>query len=291
MSIAREIPTTPDPDQPEACPHCALGRRVERRLAMLDQLAELALSAAVAAERKIVEQAERDRAAAPDPTGARDQAAKNLQLDFARAAQAVRQTLALQEKIEQDFRALTDRQAAEAAARRAAAAQRRAAAARHSAAERQAHIEQRKVRVKQDIGQVIRAKATPGTLETLLAHLSIQLRPERLDSDFGDIPLREIFLRICRNLGLPAEWSRQWDEEPEAEGSAPGDVPAPIHATAPVKTAEPAQAAGPGEAKASPQRRQNVPPPLPLAVPGKPSVEPAATALALCLAAPGTGPP
>jgi hypothetical protein len=285
MPIASEIPTTPEPDQPETCPHCALGRRVERRLAMLDQLAELAMSAAMAAERKIVEQAERDRAAAPDPTGARDRIAKNLQLDFARAAQAVRQTLALQEKIEQDFRALTDRQAAEAAARRAAAAQRRAAAARHRAAERQAHIERRKAQVKHDLGQVIRAKARPGTLETLLAHLSIQLRPERLDSDFGDVPLREVFLRICRNLGLPAEWSRQWDEEPD--GSAPDAAPAPSPAPKPANTANPA---GAGDAKVAPQRRQSAPPP-PWAVPGKPPVVTAATALALCLAAPGTGPP
>jgi hypothetical protein len=289
-AFADPAPSDPAPDQPEACPHCALGRRVERRLAMLDQLAELALSAAVAAERKIVEQAERERGTAPDPTGARDQAAKNLQLDFARAAQAVRQTLALQEKIEQDFRALTDRQAAEAAARRAAAAQRRAAAARHRAAERQAHIEQRKVRVKQDIGQVIRAKATPATLDTLLAHLSIQLRPERLDSDFGDVPLREIFLRICRNLGLPAEWSRQWDEEGEPEGSAPGDAPAPIRATGPAKTTEPVKTTEPGDAKAAPQRRPSAMPP-PWAAPDNRPVASAATAIALCLAVPGTGPP
>jgi hypothetical protein len=271
MSIASEIPATPAPDQPEACPHCALGRRVERRLAMLDQLAELAMSAAVAAERKIVEQAERERGAAPDPTGARDQIAKNLQLDFSRAAQAVRQTLALQEKIEQDHLARTDRAAAEAAARRAQAAAeaaaRRAAVAQRRAAERQANIERRKAQVKQDLGRVIRAKATPGTLEILLAHLSIQLRPERLDSDFGDVPLREIFLRICRNLGLPEEWSRQWDEEPEPEGSAPGDAPAPIHATRPVNDARPRDTVGPVGAEAPAQRQQDTPR-LPGSVPG-----------------------
>ena len=290
MSIAPETPTAPPPDQPEACPHCVLGERVERRLAMLDQLAELAMAAAVVAQRKIVEQDERERAAAPDPTGAGDQIAKHLQLDFARAAQAVRQTLALQEKIEQDFRALTDRQAAEAAARRAEAAKRQVEAAQRRAAARQANIDLRKAEVKQELGRVIRAKAAPGTMETLLAHLSIRLRPERLDSDFGDVPLREIFLRICRNLGLPEEWSRQWDEEPETEGSAPAAAPAPNPAPIPAETAEPAKQAGAGEVKASPPRRQSAPPP-PWAGPDKPPVAATATAMALCLAAPGTGPP
>jgi hypothetical protein len=288
MTIAPEPPTAPQPDQPDSCPHCVLGHRVERRLAMLDQLAELAMAAAVVAQRKILEQDERDRAAGPDPTGARAEIAKHLQLDFARAAQAVRQTLALQEKIEQDFRTLIDRQAAEAAARRAEAAQRRAA-------ERQANIARRKARIRQELGRVIETKAAPGNVNELIANLNIRLRPERLDSDFGDIPLREIFLRICRNLGVPEEWVRQWDEGSEPEGSAPGAAPAPMPAPKPTETAEPAKSsepaktAGPSEAKASPQRRQNAPPPW--AVPGNLSATPAATALALCLAAPGTGPP
>jgi hypothetical protein len=135
---------------------------------------------------------------------------------------------------------------------------------------------------------VIRAKAAPRNVETLIANLNVRLRPERLDTDFGDVPLREILLRICRNLGVPEEWARQWGDDPE--DAKPADAPAPIHTTAPTETAEPIQSAGPSEAKPSPQRRQSTPPP-PWTVPGKPPVAATATALALCLAAPGTGPP
>jgi hypothetical protein len=155
MSIAPETSAAPHPDHTEACPHCAADPSVKRRLAMLQQLAELAMDAAVVARQLIVDQAERDRAAAPDPTGARIENARHLQLDFARAAQAVRQTLALQEKIEQDQRLRADKQAAEAATRRAEAAQRRAA-------ERQAKIERRKARIGLDLTRV-KGQAPAGT--------------------------------------------------------------------------------------------------------------------------------
>jgi hypothetical protein len=122
---AHQAPNDPCEDRQEACPHCA--GRIEQRLAMLQELAEFGMAAAAAAKQRIVDQAERERGTPPDPTGASDRIAKSFQLDFARAATAVRQTLALQERIEQDFRARTDRQEAEAAARRAEAAQRRAA--------------------------------------------------------------------------------------------------------------------------------------------------------------------
>ena len=282
-AFADSASSDPAPDQPEACPHCALGRRVEQRLAMLQKLAELGMAAATAAKQRIVEQAERERGAAPDPTGARDQIAKNFQLDFSRAAQAVRQTLALQEKIEQDHLARIDRAAAEAAARRAEAARRRAA-------ERQANIQRRKAQIHQELERVIRAKCEPKNLHSLIDNLRARLRPERLDSDFGDVPLSEIFLRICRNLGVPEEWSRQWDEEPEPEDTKHAEAHTPSHAVESTKSAEPAKTGEPGKAKLSPQRRQNTPPP-PWAVPGNPPAPAAATALALCLAAPGTGPP
>jgi len=283
MSIAPETLSTPDPDHPEACPHCALAGRVERRLAMLDQLAELAMTAAVVAQRRIVDQAERERGAPPDPTGASDQIAKNFQLDFARAAPAVRQTLALQEKIEQDFRGRTDRQEAEAAARRAEAVQRRAA-------ERQARAEHRRNQVQAELTRVIRAKATPREAPSLLGSLNAWLRPERLDSDFGDAPLHEIFLRICRTLGVPESWSRQWGEDSKTEDAAPADAVIPIRAAEPAKTAEPGKATGPKQAEPPPHRRPSAPPP-PWTVPKSRNSASAATALALCLAAPGTGPP
>jgi hypothetical protein len=288
-SFADPAPSDPVPDQPESCSHCALGRRVEQRLAMLQELAELGMATARVAKQRIVEQAEREGGAAPDPTGARDAIAKSFQLDFVRASQSVRQTLALQEKIEQDHLARIDREAAAAAARKAAAAQRRAAA-------RQARIAQRKALIGQELGRVIRAKASPRNVYTLIDKLNARLRPKRLDSDFGDAPLYEILLRICRTLGVPEEWARQWDEAAEPEGSAPGKAPAPIPVPKPTKAAEaaktavPARSAGPSEAEAPPRQRQSAPPP-PWAVPGNPPPPTTATALALCLAAPGTGPP
>jgi hypothetical protein len=280
---ADPAPNDPCEDRQEACPHCALGHRVEQRLAMLQELAELGMTAARVAKQRIVDQAERERGTPPDPTGASDRIAKSFQLDFARAATAVRQTLALQEKIEQDFRARTDRQEAEAAARRAEAAQRRAA-------ERQARAERRRNQVQAELTRVIRAKATPREAPSLLGSLNAWLRPERLDSDFGDAPLHEIFLRICRTLGVPESWSRQWGEDSETEDSGPTDAVAPIHVAEPAKTAEPGETTGPKKAEPPTRRQQNAPPP-PWAVPkSRPSAS-AATALALCLAVPGTGPP
>ena len=280
---ADSAPSDPAPDQHEACPHCALGRRVEQRLAMLQELAELGMAAATAAKQRIVEQAERERGAAPDPTGARDQIAKSFQLDFARAAQAVRQTLALQEKIEQDHLARIDREAAEAKARKAAAAQRRAA-------ERQAKIARRKALIGQELGRVIRAKAAPRNVHTLIDNLHARLRPERLDSDFGDVPLREIFLRICRNLGVPEEWSRQWGEDAEPEGSESGEAPAPIHAAGPAKPEAPPETASPNETEATKQQRPDGSPPA-AALQDRRSAAPPGNPSAPRLAAQGTGPP
>jgi hypothetical protein len=265
MSIAPETSSAPDPDHPEACPHCALGRQVEQRLAMLQELAELGMSAARVAQQRIVEQAERERGAPPDPTGASDRIAKNFQLDFARAALAVRQTLALQERIEQDFRVRTDRHEAEAAARRAEVAQRQAA-------ERQARAEHRRTQVRGELGRVIAAKASPKEAPSLIVHLNDRLRPEYLDSDFGDAPLHEIFLRICRTLGVPESWSRQWGEDSDPADAAPGDAGTPIPTAGPANDSRRRGPAGPDAAEAPPHRWQDAPPP------GVPSDRPAMAA-------------
>jgi hypothetical protein len=282
-AFADSAPSDPAPDQPEACPHCALGRRVEQRLAMLQELAELGMAAAREAKQRIVDQAERERGMAPDPTGFRDQIAKSFQLDFSRAAQAVRQTLALQERIEQDHLARIDREAAEAAARRAAAAQRRAA-------ERQSRAEHRRTQVQAELARVIQAKASPKEVSSLIVHLNDRLRPERLDWDFGDAPLHEIFLRICRNLGVPESWSRQWGEDSEPEGSAHGDAPAPICPVGPANDARPHDSAGPDQAE-TPTQRQSSASALPGAVPDHRSSGPAAAPPDPEFDAPGTGPP
>jgi hypothetical protein len=285
-AFADPAPSDPAPDQPAACPHCALGRRVEQRLAMLQQLAEFGMAAAAVAKQQIIDQAERDRGAAPDSTGARDEIARNFQLDFSRAALAVRQTLALQERIEQDHLARIDRQAAEAAARRAEDAQRRAA-------RRQAAIERRRARLQQDIEHVIKAKAPLLKADRLILDLTARLRPERLDWDFGDAPLREIFLRICRSLGVPESWSQHWDEGDEgdeSEGPAPAGAPDPIRAAGPANPAAPDEAAGSDEAETPPERRQS-PPPRPDSVPDNRASAPAAAPAAPRLTVPGTGPP
>ena len=285
MPIAPETSSAPDPDHPDACPHCALGRQVEQRLAMLQELAELGMAAARVAKQRIVDQAERERGAAPDPTGAQDAIAKSFQLDFARAALAVRQTLALQERIEQDFRARTDRQEAEAAARRAEAAQR-------LAAERQARAEHRRNQVQAELTRVIRAKATPKEAPSLLGSLNARLRPERLDSDFGDAPLHEIFLRICRTLGVPKSWSRQWGDEPDPVDAARDAAVTPIRAAGPTNDLRPNESAGPDVAAVPPERRQDASPPLgaapdrsSIAAPGLPGEDPPP------LAATGSDPP
>jgi len=282
MSIALETSSAPDPDHPEACPHCALGRQVEQRLAMLQELAELGMSAARVAQQRIVDQAECERGTPPDPTGASDRIAKSFQLDFARAATAVRQTLALQERIEQDYRARTDRQEAEAAARRAEAAQR-------LAAERQARAEHRRNQVQAELTRVIRAKATRKEAPSLLGSLKAWLKPERLDSDFGDAPLHEIFLRICRTLGVPEEWSRQWGEDSDTVDAARDAAVTPIRATGPANDARPHETADPGEVEALP-RRQDTPPPFGTA-PDSRSAAAEAAPPAPSLASGGTGPP
>jgi hypothetical protein len=171
-------------------------------------------------------------------------------------------------------------QAADAAARQAEAAQRRAA-------ERQANIERRKARIGLDLTRVIKAKLPLAQAEPLIFNLNARLKPERLDWDFGDAPLRDIFLRICRNLGIPEEWSRHWDDEPDPEDARRADAPAPIHAARPANDAGPHGTAGPGDAEASPQRRHEAMPP-----PGTvPDGRLTAASPVSRLLAPGTGPP
>jgi hypothetical protein len=72
--------------------------------------------------------------------------------------------------------------------------------------------------------------------------------------------LREIFLRICRNLGVPEEWSRQWDDEPDPADAARDNAAAPRAAAGPTDDLRP-RAADPDAAEAPPEGRQKASPP------------------------------
>jgi hypothetical protein len=76
--------------------------------------------------------------------------------------------------------------------------------------------------------------------------LNARLKPERLDWDFGDAPLRDIFLRICRNLGIPESWSQQCDDEPDPIDVASAGVVTPIPAAEPANDARPYKAGAHG---------------------------------------------
>ena len=206
-----ETPTAAAPSRDPSQDPAAL------RLAMLHELAEIGMRLARGVER---------RAEAPDA------APGDLGLVFSRLARAVRQTLALEARLEGEIAARV---------REARAIDEvRLIRATRAAVERRAKL------VRRAVGQAIEAEACENDFESLFDHLDERLADREDDEDFLDRPLGELVARICKDLGVTADLSLWEDEDWAIEAAAARPPPPAGEAPDP----DPAYAAPP-----SPHRR------------------------------------
>jgi hypothetical protein len=220
MSLALAAPA-----DPEAHPADPARARLERQLAVLDELAETGLKLCRALEQQTLESA-----GPQGPALSLGDAA----LAYGRLSRAVRLTLVLQGKVLEERKALDDlaerrrrQQEAEAQARRAQSESRAA----------------RREEVEQIAGQVIRAEGLdPSEADRLAADAAERLDRDDIYDALADHPAGEIVARLCRDLGLEPDWSRwaqeAWAQEaglqaltPEGAEGGPAPPPAPERMT------------------------------------------------------------
>ena len=205
-------------------PQDAAGDRTAQRLAMLRELAEIGMRLARGVERR-----------AEEPEAARS----DVGLVFSRIARAVRQTLALEARLEAELQVRA----------------REEEGAAHDLRVRQAYapISQRSHLVRRAVGQAIEADADADDededrREQLFDALDEQLDDREDDADYLDRPIGELVALICKELGVRADLSLWEDEawareeaaarpepppdpsrEPETGREAPGDAPPTAH--------------------------------------------------------------
>jgi hypothetical protein len=205
----RIIAPAPQPDPPvedppavdEADLLAASVARVERRLRMLDDLAEMAMKlASRVTERALAQDAASTKAAAGDapPDFAAD--------DLAKLSRAVRLTLDLAGRLEETLARLRAGETAVRETRRQTreANDNRAAIERSEAGENQ---------VREQVAMAI-ARETESETESsdLLDALEERLADDIAYVFVGETPLRETVERLCKDLGLSPDWSG-WTED------------------------------------------------------------------------------
>lgn len=204
---ARTPAPAPQPDPSAADPSAvneadmlaASVARVEHRVRLLDELAEMAMTMA----RRVTEEAAKATDAAAS-TYAAD--------DLAKLSRAVRLTLDLAGRLEETLRALRAGEIAVRAARRQEHEERasRARMARETAA---------LGKVSEQVAMVIFSESESETESSdLLDALAERLSDDVAYIDVEDEPLREVVERLCGDLGLKPDWSRWtsdgWPERP-----------------------------------------------------------------------------
>jgi len=199
----------PQPDPPFADPAAAeeadllaaAVARVERRLRMLDDLAEMAMKlSSRVTERALAQDAPSAKAAAGDAPA--DFAAD----DLAKLSRAVRLTLDLAGRLEEALARLRAGEISVRAARRREHEE-RASRARmdRDAAARDKVIEQ--------VSMVISSESeSEGESTDLLDALEERLSDDIVYIDVENQPLRETVERLCGDLGLKPDWSRWTDD-------------------------------------------------------------------------------
>ena len=159
---------------------------------MLREMAEIGMD--IARALRTVAQAQAAQAVA-QPAPAR--VASDPGLGFARVARAIRQTLALRAKLLDDSRERDRKIAADAQQRKTAAARKRRKTAEIARAVELAIDDEAE---------------TESDAEHLLADLRERLEDAEIDDEIGDGNVGDIAARICRDLGLTADWSL-WQNE------------------------------------------------------------------------------
>jgi hypothetical protein len=222
-------PATPPEPPVEAAPAvdeagllAASVARVEHRLALLDELADIAMEMArgVAEHSRAVKGAAAESAKAGATPAAHDFGADN----FSKLSRAVRLTLDLAGRLEETLRALRSGEAKIHEARR----QKREARDLSASIERSEAAQERVV---EQVKMVIAREAeSEGDSCDLLAALDERLNDDIDYIDIDSRPLREAVERICGDLDLKPDWSRWtdagWPEDPvELLGARPAWSP------------------------------------------------------------------
>jgi hypothetical protein len=200
------IHTQPITAAADTAPPDPSAERAVRHMRVLEELAEIGMELARSVRRQALE-----------PGVAPVQG--DLGLAFSRISRAVRQTIALEARIDADQLAWAAKRAVERTARRAEDAERQAEAEEH-------RIDARGAKVQRVIEQAIQAEAADADeAERLLDGMCERLDDCEFCDDLADRPIGEIVARICRDLGLTPDWSR-WAQEgwavEEARDGAPG---------------------------------------------------------------------
>jgi hypothetical protein len=146
---------------------------------------------------------------------------QGLAMAYARAARAVRMTLALQSRVLRDLEAV-ERQAA--------------CSAPFEAGQRASARAERKRRIARILTRVIDAAApddAPEAIEALAAEASERLADEDICGDALTRPMGEIIARICADLGLDPDWSAFAQEAWAQAEAVMGDPRSPFAGLAP----------------------------------------------------------
>ena len=166
------------PADPSAADRLAAARaRVETQMAMLTELAGIGMEIARAAGRRATASLEDEAldGARPDPV-----------LAYARAARAVRMTIALQARLAKDLLALD----------------------RAEASDRAAQATARRGRVHRLVERAIRdAHDDQDEIENLSDDALERLQDREAFGDLDGRPLGEVVALICKDLGLSPDWS------------------------------------------------------------------------------------
>ena len=203
----------PEPAETTPADDAALWSRatLDRQLVLLGRLAEAGLEIAVALERQAKGETPKGG------EGAAEVARGDIALAYARAARAVRMTIALQSRLIADFHAFEQ------------AAARAADSAAHVA--QISHITLTHTR-KANARRIIRRAIWPQSedreaFERLIDRADIWLGDETLSGDLLR-PFSEIVADICRDLGLEPDWAALSQEAWAREEIAGGQRGAPL---------------------------------------------------------------
>jgi hypothetical protein len=190
--------------------------RAERRLRMLEKLAQMEMELAEALQRQAIAAANPTPRAQPDaaasvPRAAPD-TADDLSAAFARIARSLRLTLALQARAEEQLRALLAGEAAKVEVRRAEAG-------RRAAEEERARSDRHRNEVERLVSEAAeREVEDEAALDGVLEALEQRLEQDDAYWDLDQMPLREAVERLCADLELAPDWSRWqgegWTPEP-----------------------------------------------------------------------------
>jgi len=181
--------------------------RADKRIAYLDEIADLVMELARAQQRKALAQLE----ASPEEAG--DVRERDAAAGFLNAARAVRVTLALQAKLQAGVNArrieLVHEQKLRGEARRK---------------DREMAALVRQADVEEIVAQVVEREAGDrGDVEALVTDAREAVDENWSERDYADRPIGAVVADICRQLGVAVDWSR-WEGEDWAAQEAEEDA-------------------------------------------------------------------